>query len=49
VEQAWLRFGEESGKAVHIFRLGGIYGPGRNPLVNLNEGTARRIVKPGQV
>jgi epoxyqueuosine reductase len=49
VEQAWLQFGEESGKAVHVFRLGGIYGPGRNPLVNLKEGTARRIVKPGQV
>ena len=34
---------------MHIFRLAGIYGPGRNALVNLREGTARRIVKPGQV
>jgi nucleoside-diphosphate-sugar epimerase len=49
IEQAWFRLGEESGKAVHIFRLGGIYGPGRNPLANLKAGTARSIVKPGQV
>ncbi len=34
---------------MHIFRLAGIYGPGRNPLENLGAGTARRIVKPGQV
>ncbi len=32
-----------------IFRLAGIYGPGRNALVNLAEGRAHRIVKPGQV
>lgn len=34
---------------LHIFRLAGIYGPARNQLVGLREGTARRIVKPGQV
>ena len=44
-EAAWL----ESGLPVHIFRLAGIYGPGRNAFMNLKEGTARRIVKPGQV
>lgn len=44
-EAAWLA----SGLPTHIFRLAGIYGPGRNPLVNLKAGTARRIVKPGQV
>jgi nucleoside-diphosphate-sugar epimerase len=44
-EAAWLG----SGLPVHIFRLAGIYGPGRNAFVNLKEGTARRIVKPGQV
>ena len=38
-----------SGKPVQIFRLSGIYGPGRNAIVNLREGTARRLVKPGQV
>ena len=48
-EQAWLAFGAGSGIAVQIFRLSGIYGPGRNPLVQLAAGTARRIVKPGQV
>jgi nucleoside-diphosphate-sugar epimerase len=48
-EDAWLDFGRRSGKAVHVFRLAGIYGPGRNALANLAAGTARRIVKPGQV
>lgn len=41
-EQAWLALG------AHVFRLSGIYGPGRNQLVQLASGTARRIVKPGQ-
>ncbi|MDO8398592.1 MAG: SDR family oxidoreductase [Bradyrhizobium sp.] len=49
VEQAWLAFGAVNGIAVHIFRLPGIYGPGRNQLAQLAAGTARRIVKPGQV
>ena len=44
-EAQWL----ESGLPAHVFRLAGIYGPGRNPFVNLKAGTARRIVKPGQV
>ena len=48
-EQAWLAFGAGHGKAVQIFRLAGIYGPGRNQLGQLAAGTARRIVKPGQV
>ena len=34
---------------VHIFRLAGIYGPGRGPFAKVRAGTARRIVKPGQV
>lgn len=34
---------------VHIFRLAGIYGPGRGPFAKLRAGTARRIIKPGQV
>ncbi len=34
---------------VHIFRLAGIYGPGRGPFEKVRQGTARRIVKPGQV
>lgn len=48
-ERAWLAFGQETGKPVHIFRLTGIYGPGRNALANLARGTAQRIAKPGQV
>jgi dTDP-D-glucose 4,6-dehydratase len=48
-EQAWLRFGEETGVPVHIFRLAGIYGPGRNVFDKLRAGTARRIRKDGQV
>jgi nucleoside-diphosphate-sugar epimerase len=49
VERGWLAFGESSGKPVQIFRLAGIYGPGRNAVRQLKAGTARRIVKPGQV
>lgn len=37
------------GLPLHIFRLAGIYGPGRGPFAKVREGTARRIVKPGQV
>jgi len=48
-EKAWLGFGGESGRRVEIFRLSGIYGPGRSVIDNLRAGTARRIVKPGQV
>jgi hypothetical protein len=33
----------------HIFRLAGIYGPGRGPFEKVRDGSARRIVKPGQV
>lgn len=35
--------------ALHIFRLAGIYGPGRGPFAKVRAGTARRIIKPGQV
>lgn len=47
-EAAWRAFGEEKAVPVAILRLAGIYGPGRNGFVNLEKGTARRIVKPGQ-
>ncbi|MHC2538522.1 SDR family oxidoreductase [Bradyrhizobium diazoefficiens] len=45
-EQAWTDIGRGD---VAILRLAGIYGPGRNALVTLRAGTARRIIKPGQV
>ena len=48
-EQDWLRLGRDLGRPVAILRLSGIYGPGRNALVNLENGTARRLVKPDQV
>jgi nucleoside-diphosphate-sugar epimerase len=48
-EQDWLKLGQQTGRPVAILRLSGIYGPGRNALVNLDNGTARRLVKPGQV
>ncbi|MGJ8555717.1 MAG: SDR family oxidoreductase [Sulfitobacter geojensis] len=34
---------------LHIFRLAGIYGPGRGPFAKVRKGTARRIIKDGQV
>jgi hypothetical protein len=48
-ESGWLAFGEEIGRPAQVFRLAGIYGPGRSALDKLRDGTARRIVKPGQV
>lgn len=44
-ERAWA----DLGLPLHIFRLAGIYGPGRGPFEKLRQGTARRIIKPGQV
>lgn len=37
------------GRAVHVFRLPGIYGPGRSALDRIREGRARRIAVPDQV
>jgi nucleoside-diphosphate-sugar epimerase len=48
-ERAWLDFGTSTGRRVEVFRLAGIYGPGRSVIDSLRAGTARRIVKPGQV
>jgi len=45
-EQAWT---ETAHGDVAVLRLAGIYGPGRNALVTLRSGRARRIIKPGQV
>ena len=41
--------GARRGVPVHIFRLAGIYGPGRSPFEALRAGTAKRIDRPGQV
>ncbi len=42
-EASWAPF------SAHIFRLPGIYGPGRNQLESVKDGTARRVIKPGQI
>lgn len=44
-ERQWLA----TGLPVHVFRLAGIYGPGRGPFEKVRDGSARRILKPGQV
>ncbi len=49
IEEAWLQLGRDSGKPVQVFRLSGIYGPGRNAIAKLREGRAMRLIKPGQV
>jgi nucleoside-diphosphate-sugar epimerase len=48
-EARWAAAARERGVEADILRLAGIYGPRRNALINLREGQARRIVKPGQV
>lgn len=48
-EAAWRALHETAGLPLHIFRLAGIYGPGRGPFSKVRAGTARRIIKPGQV
>ncbi|MCZ4354364.1 SDR family oxidoreductase [Roseovarius aestuarii] len=45
-ETAWQSI---TGLPLHIFRLAGIYGPGRGPFAKVRAGTARRIIKDGQV
>ncbi|MCE8522857.1 SDR family oxidoreductase [Ruegeria pomeroyi] len=45
-EQQWQAI---PGLPIHIFRLAGIYGPGRGPFSKLGKGGIRRIIKPGQV
>ena len=48
-EQAWRDYAQSRALPLAILRLAGIYGPGRSPLTKLLDGTAHRIVKPGQV
>jgi nucleoside-diphosphate-sugar epimerase len=48
-EAGWFGMREAFDLPVHVFRLAGIYGPGRNQIEGLRNGTAKRIVKPGQV
>lgn len=48
-ERDWMQVGRGMGLTVQAFRLPGIYGPGRSAFDRLRDGTARRMVKPGQV
>jgi nucleoside-diphosphate-sugar epimerase len=48
-EQAWQASGRARGVPVAVLRLSGIYGPGRNALINVRLGRARNIDKQGQV
>jgi nucleoside-diphosphate-sugar epimerase len=48
-EQQWLDAGAALGIPAAVLRLSGIYGPGRNAFVNLDNGSARRLIKAGQI
>ncbi len=48
-EEEWYSLLQHYNLPLHIFRLAGIYGPGRSALDSVRAGVARRINKPGQV
>jgi nucleoside-diphosphate-sugar epimerase len=48
-EDGWRALQRRHGVPVHIFRVAGIYGPGRSPLEALRAGRAQRVAKAGQV
>ncbi|MCH8135543.1 MAG: SDR family oxidoreductase [Proteobacteria bacterium] len=48
-EEKWRDYARQRHLPLAIFRIAGIYGPGRSSLNKLRDGTARRINKPGQV
>ena len=48
-EAMWITLGQHHHAPVHIFRLAGIYGPGRNVIRSLLDGKARRITKKNHV
>jgi nucleoside-diphosphate-sugar epimerase len=48
-ERQWQVASREGGWPLMIFRLAGIYGPGRGPFEKVRDGSARRIIKAGQV
>lgn len=49
VEKQWQDFAARRALPIALLRLGGIYGPSRNVFVKMKNGTARTIIKPGQV
>lgn len=48
-ERDWMSLCADRGVPVHVFRLAGIYGPGRSPFDALRAGTARRVGAPGHL
>lgn len=48
-EQQWFSLFRHDAIPLHVFRLSGIYGPGRSALDSIRSGTARRIDKPGHI
>lgn len=48
-EKAWQAMARDARKSIQILRLAGIYGSGRNALLQLKNGTAQRVIKPDQV
>jgi nucleoside-diphosphate-sugar epimerase len=48
-EQAWRDYAQARGLPLTILRLAGIYGPGRSTFDKLTDGSAKRVIKPGQV
>ncbi len=48
-ETRWLDLWRHHGRPVEVFRLAGIYGPGRSALDSLRAGRAHRVIKPGHV
>ena len=48
-ERAWSALGGRAGVPIALFRLSGIYGPGRNAVRDALLGRARILIKPGQV
>ena len=48
-EQAWREYAQARGLPLTILRLAGIYGPGRSTFDKLADGSAKRVIKPGQV
>ena len=48
-ETAWLQLYGEHALPVHLFRLAGIYGPGRNALESVKDGSAKRVIRKGQI
>ena len=48
-ERGWAELARKAGVPLAVIRLSGIYGPGRNAIRTLQQGKARRLIKPGQV